>query len=262
MARPVTRPQYAQIAVLVAAMVFFLLPWISAAMFGFSRPGDPFTFANLTEVFQQGRAWESITATLLLAVAATVVSLVLLVPTLMFLHLRAPSLLRIADSLSVLPMVVPAVALVSGAAIFFRAISPSFLVSLWSLVPFYVVMSMPLVYRALDTGVRALDLRTLWSASSSVGANWLQTILRVVLPNMRPALVSAALLCFAMVLGEFAIASLLLHYTFPVFTVEVGGNNPRGAAALSVLTMIVTWILLVVISSAGRRTRTTRKASS
>src|SRR5699024_8214187 len=113
----------------------------------------------------------------------------------------------------------------------------------------YVIIAMPLCYRAIDAGVKALDLRTLFSASSSLGASNLQTLIRVVLPNLRGSMLSASLLCVALVLAEFAIASLLLHFTFPVFIVEVSRNNPRGLAALSFLPSLSTWALRCCISA-------------
>ena len=239
-------------AIFIIALVFFFAPWIAAATFGFSRPGEGFTLAPLLEAFENPRAWPALRDTVLLAIATTVCMLALLVPTIVYLNLKAPKLAKAAESLSVLPIVIPAVVLVSGVSEFYRAVAPSFLVSLWSLVPLYVIISMPLCYRAIDAGVKALDLRTLFSASSSLGASNWQTLIHVVTPNLRVSMLSASLLCMALVLAEFAMASLLLHYTFPVFIVEVSRNNPRGIAALSFITILLTWALLSLISAASK----------
>ena len=243
-------------AVFIIALVFFFAPWAAAAIFGFSRPGEGFTFGPLVEAFENPRAWRALQDTLLLAVATTVVMLILLVPTIVYLNLNSPKLAKAAETLSVLPIVIPAVALVSGVSEFYRAVAPGFLISLWSLVPLYVIIAMPLCYRAIDAGVKALDLRTLFSASSSLGASNLQTLIRVVIPNLRVSMLSASLLCIALVLAEFAIASLLLHYTFPVFIVEVSRNNPRGIAALSFITILLTWALLSIISATSKADKT------
>lgn len=238
--------------VLIVALVFFFLPWLSAAAFGFTVPGGSFSFNPLLETLDSPRAMPAIIDTLLLTVASTVMMLILLVPTVVFLNLKAPGLAKIAEMFSVLPLVVPAVALVSGVSEFYRAVAPAFINSMWSLVPLYVVLSMPLCYRAIDAGVKALDLRTLFSASSSLGSSTFRTLWEVVLPNLRVAMLSAALLCVTMCLGEYAMAALLLHYTFPVFMVEVSGAEPRGIAALSFITTVITWLLLVAISALSR----------
>ena len=224
--------------IFVIALVFFFGPWIAAAVFGFTRPGEGFTFEPLISAFDNPRAVSAVIDTLLLAVATTLLMLILLVPTIVFLNLKSPRLARVAEFLSVLPLVIPAVALVSGVSEFYRAVAPSFLVSKWSLVPLYVIVALPLCYRAIDAGVKALDLKTMFAASSSLGATSTQTLFNVVLPNLRVSMLSASLLSIAMTLGEFAIASLLLHYTFPVFIVEVSRTNPRGIAALSFLSLI------------------------
>lgn len=241
--------QIARIVIIVAVLAFYFVPLIATAMFGFSLPEAGLTLEPLTRAVGSRNGINTILLTLLLTVLTVVVSLGLLVPTLLFLHLRAPRLLGIAESLSLLPFVIPAVALVSGANVFFRAIAPGFLVSALSLVPFYVILGLPLVYRSLDAGFRGIDVRTMWSASQSLGASGLDTLARVILPNLRAALLSAALLCAALTLGEYAVASLLLHETFPVFMVSVGSAQPRGAAALSFITIILTWLLLVAVSA-------------
>lgn len=244
--------------ILIVSLVFFLLPWIAAAAFGFSRPGEGFTFGPLVESLSDSRAMPAIINTLLLTAASTMLMLVLLVPTNIFLNMKAPQLAKFAEVLSVLPLVIPAVALVSGVSEFYRAVAPAFLNSMWSLVPLYVILAMPLCYRAIDAGVKSLDLHTMFSASASLGASTWATLTKVILPNLRVAMLSAGLLSISMCLGEFAMASLLLHYTFPVFLVEIGGSQPRGIAALSFITLIITWLLLVGISAASRSQAATK----
>ncbi len=238
--------------VLVISLLFFLAPWVSAALFGFTVPDNTFSLNPLLSTLDNPKALPAIIDTLLLTAGSTLLMLVLLVPTVVFLNLKAPGLAKIAEVLSVLPLVVPAVALVSGVSEFYRAVAPSFINSMWSLVPLYVILSMPLCYRAIDAGVKALDLKTLFSASTSLGAHTFRTLWDIVIPNLRVAMLSAALLCVTMCLGEYAMAALLLHYTFPVFMVEVSGAEPRGIAALSFITTVITWLLLVAISALSR----------
>jgi putative spermidine/putrescine transport system permease protein len=245
--------------VLVVALIGFLVPVAGAAVFGFTVPGKSgVTLDNLAAIFTASGAGEALSTTAMLAVLSTLATLGLLLPTLLVLHLHGSAKLRhLAESLSLLPLVVPAVTLVSGAGLFFRATMPGFLVSPLSLVPFYVVLCLPLAYRALDAQMRSGNLPTLWAASSSLGARSLGTLVRVVLPIMRTALLSASLMCIALVLSEFAVASLLLHFTLPVYTVQAGAGSPRGAAALSFLTMMLTWLLLSGISWLAQRQKRT-----
>lgn len=249
----------ARSVVLVVALVGFLAPMVSAAVFGFTVPGKSGpTLDNLTVVFSSDRAFEALGITFMLAALATAVTLVLVLPTLLVLKLHGSARLTSwAETLSLLPLVVPSVALVSGAGLFFRAVLPGFLVSPLSLVPFYVVLCVPLAYRALEAQMRTSNLHVLWAASSSLGSGNLGTFVRVVMPTMRTSLLSASLMCIALILSEFAVASLLLHFTFPVFIVQAGGSSPRGAAALSFITMLLTWLLLSLISGLSQRQKRT-----
>ena len=73
-----------------------------------------------------------------------------------------------------------------------------------------MVLSLPYMYRSIDTGLRAIDIRSLTEAAQSLGAGWPTIILRVILPNVRLAVLSGAFLTFAIVMGEFTIANFLV----------------------------------------------------
>ena len=245
---------------LVTAGVLFAVPLVASASFGFTLPDQGFTLDAVRDAVADSGFSQQILQSLILAVLTTVASFALLIPTLVWLHLHARRWLSLAEALSVIPFVVPAVALVNGANLAFRLTVPGFLTSVYSLVPFYVILTMPFVYRALDAGLRAIDLRTLCTASASLGASPMRTFFSIILPNLRPALLTAALLSFTMVLGEFVLATLLLHSTFPVFLVQIGQDRPRAAAALSLITIVGTWALLSAMTGRGLARRRRRAA--
>ena len=113
---------------------------------------------------------------------------------------------------------------------------------------------MPFSYRAIDTGVRAIDLRTLVDASRSLGASWFSTMVRVILPNVETAVLGAAFLTIALCLGEVVIATIMLYITLPVELIQVGALNPGVSVALSVLSILFVFLLLFLLSFlAGRR---------
>jgi putative spermidine/putrescine transport system permease protein len=133
-------------------------------------------------------------------------------------------------------------------------VAPSFLLSTpYLLALIYVILAMPFAYRSLDAGLRAFDLKTMVEASNSLGAGLRTTLWRVVLPNIRTAVLSAVVLTVALVLGEFTIASLDLYVTFPVWIVQFEQNSGPISEAASLLALFVTWILLMVIVTLGSR---------
>ncbi len=193
----------------------------------------------------------SLLTSIKVAFGAMAITLALLVPTVIFVNLRFPRWRAVLDAVSLLPLGVPAVVIVLGVLGAYRNL-PQFITGtplILALV--YVVLAMPYTYRAIDAGVRAIDLHTLVDAGRSMGAGWGKLFARVLLPNLRSGILAAAFLTVALSLGEFAIASIMGFSTFPVWLVSVEGNNPYVAVALSITALLVTWVLLVVLAFAG-----------
>jgi putative spermidine/putrescine transport system permease protein len=115
-------------------------------------------------------------------------------------------------------------------------------------VPLYAVLAMPFAYRSLDAGLRAIPLTTLVEASRSLGGGWGTTLVRVLLPNLHSALLSATVLTVALVLGEFTMASLDQYETFPVWIVVFDQDDAHVSVAVSLLSLVITWVLLLLIS--------------
>ena len=252
--------------ILVAAAVFFLAPLVSMARFalqsvpvvrlGWHTLFQRWSLKGLTGAFHEPAFGSTLRLTIGLAVATVLLTQLLLVPTVLFVELRLPAARSLVEFLTVLPYVVPPIAVVAGVAAFFRPNARWFLNSPFSLVPFYVVLALPFTYRAIDAGIRAIDVRTLVDASRNLGAGWVATVWRVILPNLSSALISSSFLTTTVVLGEFTIANTLLFKTFPTFTFEYYTRSPQGGNALSLLTLVMTTALLAMFTLALRaRTR-------
>ncbi|HVL84802.1 MAG TPA: ABC transporter permease subunit, partial [Pseudonocardia sp.] len=190
---------------------------------------------------------------------AAVLVIALVVPTAVWVRLRLPAVAGLLESATILPIVIPPVVMAAGIAFvqanldgpLFRELFAS---SLTALTPFYVVLALPFAYRAVDNGLAAIPLRTLVEAARNLGASMAGALLRVVLPAIRSAVLGAAFLTLALVLGEIVIARILLYTdTFPVAIVEVGRSQAGVAVALSLAALVLTWVLLLAVSFAGGR---------
>jgi len=183
-------------------------------------------------------------------VITTIITLVLMLPTTVYVHLRLPQIRRSMEGITILPIVIPPIVLIIGV----LKVAPGFLLSTpYLLALVYVILAMPFAYRSLDAGLRAFDLKTMVEASNSLGAGWPTTLWRVVLPNIRTAMLSATVLTVALVLGEFTMASLALYVTFPVWIVQFEQNSGPVSTAASLLALFVTWLLLMLIVTVGGR---------
>src|SRR3954451_5379807 len=154
------------------------------------------------------------------------------------------------------------IAFVVGIASVFRPAFPSFIANPWCLVFFYTVRAMPFTYRTLDAGLRAIDVKTLTEASRGLGAGWFATIWRVVIPNIRAAMLGAVFLTIAVVLGEYTIASLLLITTFSVQVAVVNQQEIFGGPALGLLSLLAVAPLFRALGTFPRKRGGTKAATT
>jgi len=243
--------------------VFFLVPLWSMVRFSFAgtNPGS----WSVTP-------WKQITAppgssgapdllgaieiTLELAVLTCLVVLVLLVPTMIWIHLKVRWISRAFEFLCLLPLTIPAIVLVVGLAPiynFIRHYQLSALQLFWA----YVILALPYAYRALATGLGAIDVTTLSEAARSLGASWFTVMFRVIAPNMWQAILNATLLSAALVLGEFTIAFLLLYTNLQVALYYTARATANAGVVFSTSTaaLLFAFTLLVILSYVGRRRR-------
>jgi len=228
--------------ILLIAGVYFLLPLAAALRFaGLSAFGGVFTTPGFGSSL-----WLSVK----LAAVTWLITMVLMIPTTVYIHLRLPQLRRLLEGITILPIVIPPVVLIVGV---LQVMPLALRSSVWLLAIEYVVLTMPFAYRALDAGLRAIDVKTLTEASGSLGAGWLTTLWRVILPNLRTGLLSATILIVALVLGEFTMASLDLQQTFPVWIVLFDQTNAQISVAASIFALVVTWVVLMLITVVSTR---------
>ena len=244
-ARPASRRRSLPVwrwIILVAAGAYFLIPLYAAFRFaGFHAFG---------QIFSQVGFSDALILSVKLAVVTTVITLALMLPTTIYVHLRLPRLRPLLESITILPIVIPPVVLILGV----LQVSPAGLkASPYLLGLEYVVLAMPFAYRSLDAGLRSLDLRTLVDASNSLGARWISTLWRVIMPNLRSGLLSATVLTVALVLGEFTMASLDQYQTFPVWIVAFDQTSGPVSVAASLFALVLTWVFLLAIATIGGR---------
>jgi putative spermidine/putrescine transport system permease protein len=242
--------------VFVAGMLYFFLPLL--ATFEFSLRMRPFGQAYLITL-SDARFYGTLLYSFLIALITIVVSLAIIVPTAYWVRFRMPRLRPIVEFVTLMPFVVPPVILAFG---LIRSYSgnPIPLTSIrfgsdLLLIGAYVVLSFPYMYRAVDTGLRAIDSRTLTEAGQSMGAGYLRIIWSVILPNLRVSLLSGAFLTLAIVIGEYTIGSFLRPAGFGPYLSNLGQNRTYEPAAVSIISFALTWVAMGVIQILGRGTR-------
>jgi putative spermidine/putrescine transport system permease protein len=243
--------------------LYFLVPLICTFEFSLRLRRGEYSFDAYRIVLADPQFQATFLYSTVLALATIVVGVLLVVPTAYWIQLRLPRLRPIVEFITLLPLVIPAIVLVFG---YLRIYNSSSLLPMTAneaatnlLLTFgYVTLALPYMYRAVDTGLRSIDVRTLTEAAESLGARWPTILLRVIFPNVRVAVLSGAFLTFAIVIGEFTMASLLDRPAFGPYLQLMGANRAYEPSALAIIAFIVTWACMGLMQLFGRRTGDTR----
>ena len=249
--------------VITIALLGFLIPLVSLFLFSIRFPLTGvidwggwvglFEFQGARQQTAQ-RIWEGMFNSLIMAAITIVLLLLLLIPTMVWIRLRLPKLQRIIEFISLLPLTIPAIALVVGLAPVYAFLSTKLLNahSIWLSLA-YVVLALPYAFRSLDAGLSAINVKTLSEAARSFGASWVTVLLRVILPNIRPAVISATFVGVAVVLGEYTIASILARQNLQTALFQINLSDAQVSAAVSLLVLLLTTLGLVVLDSITAR---------
>ena len=236
---------------------FFLFPLYAMADFATRDPfGGGRTLAAWANLVTDDALLTAIVTSLLLSLLTVAAMLALLVPTMIWVRLRAPWARRPIEFLCLLPLTIPALVVVVGLRNVYLWVTYLLGESALTLTFVYIVLVLPFAYRALDAALAAIDLQTLAEAARSLGAGWTSTILRVIVPNIGGGILSAAFISTAVVLGEYTVASLTGFQTLPVQIVALGRSDGPTSVAASLATLLFGFALLLGLAVlTGRRKR-------
>ena len=255
------RPRISLSAVvwLLVGAAYFLIPLLGTFLFSIkdAQTGNCCSVSAYGVILHDPQFWVTIKLSFRLALETIAIGLLLFVPTVYFVHLKLPRLRPVVGFIALVPFVVPPIILVVGLLKFQK---DTLHLPFWFLgrpdlylVGAYVILAFPYIYFALDAGFRAIDVHTLTEASQNLGASWRTTLSRVILPNIRVAALSGALLTLAIVMGEFTIATLSAFHTFPTYIQYINETKAYPAAAVSLMSFAITWAAMLAILLAGRK---------
>ena len=238
--------------IMILGILYFFLPLVATFVFSLKAKLGVLSFQAYTNVFSNPAFVYNFTASVIWASLTIVVGILLFVPTAFLIRLRVPQLRSVVEFVTLLPFVIPAIVLVFGLVRTFS--QPPLLIvnSPALLIAAYVVLSMPYMYRSIDTGLRAIDVRTLTEAGQSLGAGWGSILFDIILPNIRVAILSGAFLSFAIVMGEYILAQYLAKPAFAPYMSYQMQQKAYEPAAMAIISFALTWAAMGIISLVGR----------
>lgn len=247
---------------LVVGVLYFLIPLIATFDFSLRAKKGVLTFLAYERVLLDPQFLKTILFSLEMGILTILFSIILVVPTAYWIRLRLPQLRNLVEFISIMPFVIPAIVLVFGMIRVFSG-APFFLTNTQAgtnmlLVAGYTVLALPYIYRSVDNGLAAIDVRSLTEAALSLGADWFTIIMKIIFPNLRVALISGAFITLATVIGEFTITSFLVGIqAFGPYMSLIGQNKTYESSSLAIISFVLTWAFMGVIQLFNRGDQST-----
>ncbi|HJR80625.1 MAG TPA: ABC transporter permease subunit [Anaerolineales bacterium] len=253
---PVRQNRFWSWLIFVAGTLYFLVPLAATFYWSLRAEKGKFGFEAYRRLFADTNFLPSFSESIVNAIAAIIISLLIIVPTAYWVTLRLPKLRPVVEFITLLPFVIPAVVLVFGLIRLYSR-PPLLLTATYDssrilLVCVYAALSFPYMFRAVDNGLRAMDVRTLTEAAQSLGASWPTILFRVIFPNLRVALLSGALLTFAIVIGELTIALFMAQHTLGPYMANLTRSKVYEPSAMAIVAFAITWAAMGIIQLIGR----------
>lgn len=237
---------------MILGILYFFLPLIATFLFSLRAKLNVLSFTAYQHVFNDSNFVYNFSYSVLWGVLTIIVGVLIFVPTAYLIRLKLPQFRIPVEFITMLPFVIPAIVYVFSLVRTFS--QPPLLIvdSPVLLVAAYTVLSMPYMYSAIDTGLRAIDVRTLTEAGQSLGAGWGTILFRIILPNIRVAILSGAFLSFAIVIGELILAQYLVKPAFAPYMTYLIQQKAYEPAAMAIISFALTWAAMGVIQFIGR----------
>ncbi len=214
--------------------------------------------------------WEPLLLTFRLALVTTLILLVIAIPLAYWLAYSRSRAKLIVETLVGMPLVLPPTVLGFYLLI---AFSPSGAFGQWldswfgirlvfsfsGLVIASVIYSLPFMVQPIQSGFANLPA-SLKEASYVLGKSRMETIFRVLLPNIKPALLTGTVLAFAHTIGEFGVV-LMIGGNIPGKTKvasitiydEVEALNYDAANTYSLILFAITFTILLLVYAVNKR---------
>ncbi|HSL44551.1 MAG TPA: ABC transporter permease subunit [Anaerolineales bacterium] len=242
--------------IFVLGALYFLVPLAATFYWSLRAEKGKLGLEAYRRLFADANFLPSFSESIVNAIVAILISLLLIIPTAYWVTLRLPKMRPVVEFITLLPFVIPAVVL-ALALIRLYSRPPLLLTATYDssrilLVCVYAALSFPYMFRAVDNGLRAMDVRALTEAAQSLGAGWPTILLRVIFPNLRVALLSGALLTFAIVIGELTIALFMAQRTLGPYMANLTRSKVYEPSAMAIVAFAITWAAMGLIQLIGR----------
>ena len=231
------------IVVLISA--FLIVPVFISIIGSFSEYWGLTMFRRGLTLKWYAYVWENYAHTIkfsvVVAAATVLIDMVLGVPAAYALSKARSRWSTALEELICMPVAIPGIAIALALIQTHNYLSGSLLF----IIVGHVIFTMPLMLRAVTAALRTAGLAAMEEAAASLGAGRAARLIRVVVPNVRDAIVAGSLMVLTMSLGEFNLTFFL--YTPLTMTMPVGLYESYASLRLEIGSAYTTLFLLLTL---------------
>jgi spermidine/putrescine transport system permease protein len=233
-------------------MVFFYLPILYTVVFSFNTTRSLTHFGGFSlrwyeKMFHDSSMMQSIFYTVIIAVLATIISTIVGTITAIGLSKSKPIIKNVVNQVNDLPIMNPEIVTAIGLLMFFSALGIK--KGFGTLLLAHIMFCIPYVILSVSPKLRSLD-PNLADAALDLGATPWQALIKVIVPQIMPGIVSGALIAFTMSFDDFIISYFVTgngvnNISIMVYTMSKR-VNPSINALSTIIIVIITAVLVIV----------------
>ena len=249
-----------------AVFIYLTLPPLAALFYSLSArqydglfPTD-WTGEHWTGIFSDERLLAAIRRSLIIAVSTVALVTLLVLPPLYWAYVRNPALRSMLLMLALLPFCLPFVVMAFGIdrVAEFVPILNAYTGTGFMVLIGHVSLCFAFYLWPVDAAMAAAGVKRLHEAAQASGAGPVTTLVRCILPNILPGIISGSILVFAISWGEYSIAKIMTRSQYeivPVWQVNLtpvnGTSDPRGVAVMAFFTFLLFLTVSLVAAIKG-----------
>ncbi|MGM0215945.1 ABC transporter permease [Enterococcus sp. AZ109] len=239
--------------ILVCFALYYFLPIIGTVLYASSTkwsksilPQD-LTLQWFRQLLSDSQFIAAVGRSLLLAVVVLLTILIVMIPTIIWIHLYYPRLNQWLEKLVLLPYALPGVILVTA---LLRTYAQTGIPMFVVLVGALFITALPIVYLGINNQMRLINLKELVDAASTLGAPMSTIVFRVLFPNIRIGTTLVSLMIFSSVFGEYMLTNLLIGGRFQTVRIYMFRRmNENGHLASAVMVLYLLFMVGIALAT-------------
>ena len=234
--------------ILILTMLFFYLPILYIIVFSFNDSRSLTKFSGFSlrwyeKMFADSTMMEAVLYTVIIALIATVVSTVVGTITAIGLSKSRKVVQKMVERINDLPVMNPDIVTAISLLMFFSVLTVK--KGFGTLLIAHIMFCIPYVMLSVTPKLRSLD-PNLIDAAMDLGATPFQALTKVIVPQIKPGIVSGALIAFTMSFDDFVISYFTTGNGVSNISILVYTMSKRVNPSINALSTIV--ILLITLA--------------